>query len=140
MDGRDGEIVGILHVTNGHSCVTHVCCGKHMRVGDLIPFWFTVEDIGGDCQDALAAVCIFDGTETLFIVGFLLRHIVVLYMDDFVGRFAQILELYEGSEDQLKRQKTKILVSLHFECYITFNNKSNLAKKTCCLSMSYYDL
>jgi hypothetical protein len=27
MDGRDGDIVGIVSATNGCSCATHVCCG-----------------------------------------------------------------------------------------------------------------
>jgi hypothetical protein len=32
MDGRDGEIVGILSATYGHSCATHVFCEKYQSV------------------------------------------------------------------------------------------------------------
>jgi hypothetical protein len=105
MDGRDGEIVGIRSATNGRSCATHACCGEHLRVGDLVRFRVTVVEIGGKIQEALAAVRIFDGTETCT-VGFLPGHIVSSAREEFNWQYAQILELYEGSENAMKRRKS----------------------------------
>jgi hypothetical protein len=105
MDSRDGEIVGILSATNSRSCSTHVCCGEHLRLGDLVCFQPTVVDIGGKVQEALAAVRIFDGTETCT-VGFLPHNIVSLAREEFGWQYAQILELYEGSENRMKQHKS----------------------------------
>ena len=39
-------------------------------------------------------------------VGFLPRHIVTSRKDDFVGLFAQIIELYDESDNQYMRKKS----------------------------------
>jgi hypothetical protein len=64
-----------------------------------------VVEIGGKLQDALAAVRIFDGTETC-IVGFLPHNIVTSAREEFNWQYAQILELYETSENRMKRRKS----------------------------------
>jgi hypothetical protein len=103
---RDGEIYGVLNGTNGRSCVTHLICGEHLNAGDLIRFRsMVVDDVDGAPESAIAAVRILDGTETC-IVGFLPRSIVNRRGADFIGEFAQIIELYAHSENPVLRRKS----------------------------------
>jgi hypothetical protein len=95
---RDGEIVGLRSSTNGCSCASHSVCGEHLRAGDLIRFRSVVVDVDGGTESAIAAVRILDGTETC-IVGFLPRSIVNRRRGDFPQKYAQIIELYDESDN-----------------------------------------
>jgi hypothetical protein len=102
---RDGEIVGIKNATNGRSCSAHLVCGEHLRAGDLIRFRSMVVDVDGDTERAVAAVRILDGTETC-IVGFLPRSIVKRRGAEFPPKYAQIIELYDESDNPVLRRKS----------------------------------
>ena len=61
-----------------------------------------------------------DGTE-LCTIGFLPRNIVKSGKDRFVGQFAQIIELYEHSDNTTMRRKSnrnKVVASLRLLKYI----------------------
>jgi hypothetical protein len=100
------EIYGILNSTNGRLCVTRFICGEHLNAGDLICFRsMVVDDVDGAPESAIATVCILDGTETC-IVGFLPLSIVLWRGRDFIGEFAQIIELYAHSKNPVLRRKS----------------------------------
>lgn len=99
----DGEIVGLLKGGNGRSCTCHDVCGKYLASGDLIVFKATLTDEG---EQAIKAVVVKDGTE-LCTVAFLPRNVVVLQAEEFQGKFAQVLDLYEESSNRHKRRKSK---------------------------------
>jgi len=102
---KDGEIVGLKDSSNGRSCESHECCGEHVAPDDLVRFKLAVVDINGKTEESIKAVRIRDGTE-LCHIGFLPRNIVVTGKDKFVGQFAQIIELYELSENETMRRKS----------------------------------
>ena len=102
---KDGEIVGLNATNNGRTCEAHACCGEHLQPGELICFKFTVVDVDGFTEEAVKAVCERDGTE-MCTVGFRPRHIVTSRKDDFVGHFAQIIELYGVSDNEYMRKKS----------------------------------
>jgi hypothetical protein len=63
----------------------------------------------------------------LSIVGFLPRNIVASGKDKFIGEFAQIIELYEFSDNETKQRKSHKNSGgelLLFICYTTFKNKN----------------
>jgi hypothetical protein len=62
---RDGEIVGMKSSTNGRSCGSNECCGKHICVGDLVIFRLVILEGDGDGQDteATKVINIKYGTE-----------------------------------------------------------------------------
>ena len=73
---RDGEIFGVLEISNGSSCSCHHCCGEHFKRDDvirLVPTTVPVEGAPGEAEDAVVAIRISDGTETCR-VGFLPRR------------------------------------------------------------------
>jgi hypothetical protein len=103
---HDGELIGLHNPANGRSCHQHECCGRHVRIGDLIRFKNEVirveYAVAGDPEPdfryeaVMKVVVIRDGTESCH-VAFLPRHVVaraheVIHLD---GKFAQVLELYE---------------------------------------------
>ena len=102
---KDGEIVGLKGTSNGRSCVSHDCCGAHVTLDDLIRFRLSVADVDGKIEEAIQVIRIRDGTESCTI-GFLPRNIVKSGKEKFIGKFAQIIELYEDSESEVKRRKS----------------------------------
>jgi hypothetical protein len=74
---RGGEIMGLEFSTNGRSCGSHECCGKHLCVGDFVRFRLVILEGDGDGQytEAMKLIKIKDGTEA-FHVGFPQRCIV----------------------------------------------------------------
>ena len=62
-------------------------------------------DVDGKIEDTIQVLRIRDGTESCTI-GFLPRNIVQSGKDKFIGKFAQIIELYEDSESEVKRKKS----------------------------------
>lgn len=102
---RDGELIGLRASTNGRSCESHVCCGEHLSADDLIRFKFCVLEFEYGIEEAVKAVRIRDGTESC-VVGFLPRNIVASSKNKFLDKFAQVIELYEYSENRTKRRKS----------------------------------
>ena len=102
---RDGEIVGLRGITNGRSCECHDCCGKFLFPDDLVRFKLTVVDIEGKVEEAVKVVRIRDGTESCT-VGFLPRNVATTRKDEFIGKFAQIIELYDKSDNEFMVRKS----------------------------------
>jgi len=102
---RDGEIVGLHSSNNGRSCTIHDCCGDHLALGDLIRFKLDIVSIEGIVEKAIRAIRIVDDTE-LCTIGFLPRNIVRTSKDKYIGKFAQIIELYDYSDMEAKRRKS----------------------------------
>ena len=104
---KDGEIVGLKGTTNGRTCESHDCCGKYITADDLVRFKLTVVDIDGTVEEAIKVVRVRDGTESCT-VGFLPRNIVksISSKEKFVGQFAQIIELYDQSDNEVMRRKS----------------------------------
>jgi primosomal replication protein N len=102
---KDGKIVGLKESSNGRSYVSHDCCGEVAMINELVWFKLTVVDIDGKNEEAIQAVHIWDGT-ALCIIGFLPRNIVQSGKDKYVGKFAQIIELYDQLECEVKRRKS----------------------------------
>ena len=71
----------------------------------MVRFKLTVVDIDGKTEESIKVVRIRDGTESCMI-GFLPRNIVVTRKDKFIGQFAQIIELYEYSDNETMRRKS----------------------------------
>lgn len=104
----DGEIVGLNGTSNGRSCASHECCGAHLVIDDLVRFRLYVADVDGKIEEAVQVIRIRDGTESCT-VGFLPRNIVrSKKAAQFIGKFAQIIELYEESESEVKRRKNHL--------------------------------
>ena len=95
---RDGEIVGLKASNNGRSCESHECCGEFISADDLIRIRRCVLNFEDGPEATIEAVRIRDGTES-YVVGFLLRNIVKSRKDKFIDEFAQVIELYEHSEN-----------------------------------------
>ena len=106
-DIRDGEILGLRGTTNGRSCEQHACCGEIVRPNDCVRFKAAVVPIDGVDQAGIKAVLILDGTE-LCTVGFLGKNIAALKKtsEKFANKFAQVIELYDSSENAAKRAKS----------------------------------
>ena len=83
----------------------HDCCGEHIYPDYLIRFKLSVVDVDGKTEEAIKVVRVRDGTESCTI-GFLPRNIVKSGKDRFVGKFAQIIELYEHSDNTTMRRKS----------------------------------
>ena len=103
---KDGEIVGLKASNNGRSCESHACCGSVIIPDDLVRFKLTIAEVNGVAEEAIKAVRIRDGTETCTI-GFLPRNVVVSDKAKYIGAFAQVLELYEHSENIAVQRKNK---------------------------------
>ena len=112
MVASDGEILGLRASGNGRSCVQHSCCGMVVAPNDIIRFKTTVIDgvnqNEGIPEEAIKAVLVRDGTE-LCTVGFLSKAIVVAERkkERYVGRFAQVIELYDLSTNATMAVKSK---------------------------------
>ena len=102
---KDGEIVGLHGSTNGRSCESHTSCGSHVMPDDLIRFKLTMVEIDGTLEEGIKVVRIRDGTESCCI-GFLPRNLVKSSKANYVGQFAQIVELYEHSDNTTMRRKS----------------------------------
>jgi hypothetical protein len=90
--------------------VQHRCCGAHVRINDTVRFKLTMVEIVGEekeLQMAMKAVVVWDGTE-LCTVGFLGKNIVALEETSsrYQDKFAQIIELYDESDNQTKRVRS----------------------------------
>ena len=104
----DGNFYGFHKSDNQRSCVFHRCCGELLQANDLVTFKKLV--VGGDGSEemVIAVVKIWDGTETC-IVGYL-PHYQLHNDTSFIGKHAQVLELYYKSFNTMKRRK------IHLNC------------------------
>ena len=102
---RDGKIVGLHQPGNGRSCEKHPICGAELQADDLVRFRGSVVEVDGCVEQAIKVVRVKDGTE-LCVVGFLPRNITRRSGKQMIGRFSQIIELYQSSEDDYKRRKS----------------------------------
>ena len=103
---KDGEVVGLHCSSNGRSCTAHAVCGAHLRPNDLVRFKFTLIDVAGRVEEALKVVRVVDGTE-MCVVGFSPQHVVTTRRDKFEDKFAQIIEVYDNSDNCVRRSKSK---------------------------------
>ena len=101
---KDGKIVGLKESSNGRLCVSHDCCGEVAMIDELVQLKLKVVDIDRKIEEAIQAACIGDGT-TSCIIGFLPGNIVQSGKEKYVGKFVQIIELYDQSEGVVKRRK-----------------------------------
>lgn len=104
-DVGHGEIVGLHGDSNGRSCESHRVCGAHVQPGDCLRFKLVIVDIDNEVQEAIACHRIKDGVESCRI-GFLSRNLAARSKHQFENKFAQVLELYEQSENVAKRNKS----------------------------------
>ena len=63
---KDSEIVGLKGTSNGRLCTSHDCCGKHVKLDDLVQCRLSVADIDGNSEEVIQAVHIQDDTEFLY--------------------------------------------------------------------------
>lgn len=94
----DVEVVGLRMNSNGRLCCQHKCCGKYVKVGDVLRLKRTYVTINNKTEDAIKLVKIADGSDTCT-VGFLSRDLIrkpsVLAKLD---KFCMVTELYRHSK------------------------------------------
>jgi hypothetical protein len=111
---RDGEIVGLESSTNGRSCGSHECCGKHLCVRDLVRFRLVILEGDGDGQDteAMKVIKIKDVTESCH-VRFLQRYIVNgARKEELTNAHGQVILLYKDSTIEMTKRKNKRLLDM----------------------------
>ena len=118
MAACNGEVLGLRASGNGRSCGQHNCCGIFVVPNNILHFKLTVIDgMGGgkegDNEDVMPEedikdVLVQDGTE-LCTVGFLSKSVVAVEKDRerYIGRFAQVIELYDHSTNKTMSLKSK---------------------------------
>eukprot|EP00474_Spongospora_subterranea_P006065 CRZ06523.1 hypothetical protein [Spongospora subterranea] len=105
-DVGDGEIVGLHDASNGRSCESHRVCGEYLESEMLVLFKHTILCTSeGTVENGVACYRIRDGVQSCR-VGFLPRNIVARSKDDYEDKFAQILQLYNESDNVAKRNKS----------------------------------
>ena len=85
---------------------------------DLVRFKVSVVNINGDVEEALKVVRILDGTESCTL-GFLPCNVAKTIKDEFIGEFAQIIELYEHSENVTMVRKNMRNKGMDSFCLLT---------------------
>ena len=95
---------GLKASSHDRFCESHSFCGEHVTADDLIRFKYCFVNVDGAPKDAVKACRIRDGTESYVIVS-LPRHLVVSNKERYIGKYAQIVELYEDSDNRKKRLK-----------------------------------
>ena len=98
------EIVGIWRSDRGRSCEEHDVCGTVLQEDSVVRIRH-VQITGemGNEESALAVYWISDGIDRCR-VGFLPRHLVKQWQQ-YDGRIAQVVELYQGSDSPTKKRK-----------------------------------
>ena len=103
----DGEIVGLRGTTNDRKCESHTCFGDSIKKDSVIRFKLTaVDGKTGIVEKAIKAIRISDGRE-LCLVAYLPQRIMKNFPNQFNGKFAQIIELYDLSDNSMMRRKSK---------------------------------
>jgi hypothetical protein len=103
------EIVGLHHNSQGRSCTMHEHCGKHVLEGDVLRLVRVVLQVTQDKEpeEAIKLVKIVDGTEAC-VVGFVPRAFAKMEtIQNKVGSYAFVLELYDISTNKYKRHLSK---------------------------------
>ncbi|KAL7568646.1 hypothetical protein ACA910_022744 [Epithemia clementina (nom. ined.)] len=105
---RDMEIVGLHLSESGRSCLIHKCCGKAVKVGDILRIKKTVVDNNDSLpEEALCCVIIRQGEEACR-VGFIPRFLISAPMvNKNINKFLQVVELFAESDNIAKQQKSK---------------------------------
>ena len=106
MTLKDGEIVGLFMSTNGRHCTLHKCCGESLLPNDLIRLKEDVIGEGDDTRMVLKAVKVKDGVESCH-VGFISQAVLCFTKQKYANHFAQVLEIYQESDDPFKRRKSE---------------------------------
>lgn len=98
------QFVGLNSSNNGRSCSLHVCCGDHVRSGDLLRLLKCIVVINGVTEEAIKLVKIINGTDTCT-VGFIPREeLKNTKIQASINKFCQVVELYDESESGYKRK------------------------------------
>ena len=92
------KMVGLKRTSNKRSCGSHNFCRESISPDDFVSCKLTLVDIDGNTEEAIKVVHVHDSTESCMI-GFLPCNIVKSKKEKFVGQFAQIIELYEYSDN-----------------------------------------
>ena len=105
---RELEIIGLHSPTNGRSCTLHQCCGDHLQVDDIVCLKKTVVTVDGKTEEAIKCVLLLQGREACTI-GFIPRvHMKSYKIMSYVNTHAaQIVELYDDSDNSDKRKKSQ---------------------------------
>ena len=98
------DIVGIARGDRGRSCEEHNVCGAVLHEDSVVRLRH-VQIIGATRKEesALATYWISDGIDRCR-VGFLLRHLLK-QCQEYDGRIAQVVDIYEGSDSPAKKRK-----------------------------------
>jgi hypothetical protein len=98
------EVVGIARGDRGRSCEEHDVCGAVLQEDSVVRIRH-VQITGemGKEESALAVYWISHGIDCCR-VGFLPRHLVKQWQQ-YDGRIAQVVDLYQGSDSPTKQRK-----------------------------------
>lgn len=100
----DVEVVGIRGVDNGRSCCEHVCCGKKLKVGDVLRLKKTIVSVNNRDVQAICMLKIVDACDGCT-VGFLPKQIInKAYIKSKIGRMVMVTELYRKSDNDKKKE------------------------------------
>ncbi len=83
----DGEIVGLHRENNGRSCASHECCGRILKVGNLVKFYECIVDMDVVPEEGLKAILLKPVDNTWleeYTVGFLARNIVMNFKNRYI--------------------------------------------------------
>ena len=103
---RDLEIVGLKCNTNGQSCEMHDTCGEQVKEGDVLILLKDVVDINGSTEEAVKCVRLVDGSYSCTVAFVPRAHVRSTAVQQNINCFIQVLELYDGSKDSMKRRKS----------------------------------
>ena len=103
--GISVDIVGIEEGSCGRSCEEHGVCGTVLEENAVVRIRHVQILVDGSEESALAAYWIEDGIDRCH-VGFLPRHLLK-HWKEYDGRIAQIVEMYNDSENSAKRRKSQ---------------------------------
>ena len=103
---QDVGIMGLKASSHGRLCESHSCFGELVSADDLIWFKYWVVDINGALEDSVK-VCRIRVWTGSCMIGFLSRHVMMNNKGRYIGKFAQIVEIYEDFENRTKRFKNR---------------------------------
>jgi hypothetical protein len=101
------EVVGIEESGRGRSCKKHECCGKTLKVDDVLTFKkINITNDEGKKELAIGAFLFKDGAVACM-VGFLPRW-TIAHAADYVNRPAQVTEFFQLSANKADRKKAHV--------------------------------
>jgi len=102
--GNDVDVVGCDDGSNGRSCASHVVCGTHLKVGDVVIFRWAVIPFNDEAEEVIEVYVIRDGSQACH-VGFLPRRLVK-QKEKFMNKMAIVIEDLRVSENIQKRRRS----------------------------------